>query len=1275
MECNKEDAANAKQIAEEKMEAGDFVGAHKFVTRAQRLFPNLENLLQMITICDVHSAAINKIKGLENWYGILQVQPLVADADTIKKQYRKLVLLLHPDKNKFPGAEAAFKLVGEANRVLSDRMKRSQYDVRYRSHSILANRHANANSGRHCAATNNAAHNIASVHTFWTSCRHCGRWYKYLKEYMDTVMHCSSCRNNFVARSMRCDGVPPGSSTAGKKDFQYQGMYNTSRQNAPTEAESASAAAEMDKNGTVEGKLNKKNQVNQEKGADDRELKKDEGCTDNNTEGSRPQNGETGSMKDSAEIPKADVLKPQPQIKETDTTAGESILDSSAPKKTKAYKRRRKTVDESSKSFEVDSSVAAGAKTDTKGGSDGDFVNPPSKKTKPGCKSEDNKSAEQADSGVSSASSHANKGNEDILSSKNKVSGGCNGNGEDAALLSKIDRVENGYKANENPNTLDVPDPELNVFDVERNTEIFAVNQVWSTTDSRDGMPRKYVRVENVLNAEFKLRITYLEPVCDENDDCIPVACGKFKNGKTEEVENRSIFSGQMHHLLCNKIVSIYPRKGEIWAIFRGWNKEWNNSVEKHKLPYKYDFVEIVSDFDDVIGVGAAYLGKLKGSRPLFHREAKYGIRQIQFFPEDMLRFSHKVPAIKMTRKEKECVPADSYELDPAALPKYILQVDAVEMEMDSEILKDKADSPYPEAPKVGAKVKLVPETAPSPRKRRKSDDDNCVCCNLGEVKQGTNRSHDISSCEVDEKNTPNKSRKNGEATDGFKLRKSPRLQTIPSQQGDGKKSHKQGNKMNNSKKSDKDLVTDSLGVDEKNTPNKCRKNGEATDVYRLRKSPRLQTIPSQQGDEKKSAKQGRKMNNPMKTDKGLVTDSLGVDEKNTPNESKKNGEATDVFTLRKSPRLQTNSNQQGDEKESAKQGRKMNNPKKTDKGLVTDSLGVDEKNTPNESRKNGEATDVFTLRKSARLQTNSNQQGDEKKSAKQGRKMNNPKKSDKGRMTDSSGVRKSPNGIHQSAESQEGESSKKQGRNGETPSLSKLSDLPSQVDGSTYEFPNTSPVSPNCKRPRRNAFDFKNLRSEDKFGVNQVWAIYSNDKGIPSEYVKITKVETKPKFVLRGTPTKLYPPSTEPVTRPVSCGEFKLKNGRPKIFPCASFSHQVKPFDSSKMFIVKVYPRKGEIWALYKNCDSSEEHDIVEVVEDNCDGEIVKVVALTAKGSSSLYTTQRKEGAGADFIDIPKAEMSRFSHQIPAVKTRQVKGGYWELDPIAIPTRTKVFD
>ncbi len=52
-----------------------------------------------------------------------------ADADAIKKTYRKLARKWHPDKN--PGdaaAEAKFKEIGEAYAVLSDKEKRQQYD-------------------------------------------------------------------------------------------------------------------------------------------------------------------------------------------------------------------------------------------------------------------------------------------------------------------------------------------------------------------------------------------------------------------------------------------------------------------------------------------------------------------------------------------------------------------------------------------------------------------------------------------------------------------------------------------------------------------------------------------------------------------------------------------------------------------------------------------------------------------------------------------------------------------------------------------------------------------------------------------------------------------------------------------------------------------------------------------------------------------------------------------------------------------------------------------
>ncbi|MCI49235.1 chaperone protein DnaJ, partial [Trifolium medium] len=60
----------------------------------------------MIAKIDVYISAENKVKGEADWYGILGVDPR-ADDDTVRKHYRKLALMLHPDKNKSVGADGA----------------------------------------------------------------------------------------------------------------------------------------------------------------------------------------------------------------------------------------------------------------------------------------------------------------------------------------------------------------------------------------------------------------------------------------------------------------------------------------------------------------------------------------------------------------------------------------------------------------------------------------------------------------------------------------------------------------------------------------------------------------------------------------------------------------------------------------------------------------------------------------------------------------------------------------------------------------------------------------------------------------------------------------------------------------------------------------------------------------------------------------------------------------------------------------------------------------
>lgn len=60
--------------------------------------------------------------------GLEAVKSTCSDSD-IKKAYRKLSLLTHPDKNGYDGADDAFKLVSKAFQVLSDPDKKKKYDA------------------------------------------------------------------------------------------------------------------------------------------------------------------------------------------------------------------------------------------------------------------------------------------------------------------------------------------------------------------------------------------------------------------------------------------------------------------------------------------------------------------------------------------------------------------------------------------------------------------------------------------------------------------------------------------------------------------------------------------------------------------------------------------------------------------------------------------------------------------------------------------------------------------------------------------------------------------------------------------------------------------------------------------------------------------------------------------------------------------------------------------------------------------------------------------
>ena len=64
---------------------------------------------------------------LKDYYQILRISRKANDAE-IKRSYRRLAVLFHPDKNRSEEAIRLFQEINEAHAVLSDPLKRSAYD-------------------------------------------------------------------------------------------------------------------------------------------------------------------------------------------------------------------------------------------------------------------------------------------------------------------------------------------------------------------------------------------------------------------------------------------------------------------------------------------------------------------------------------------------------------------------------------------------------------------------------------------------------------------------------------------------------------------------------------------------------------------------------------------------------------------------------------------------------------------------------------------------------------------------------------------------------------------------------------------------------------------------------------------------------------------------------------------------------------------------------------------------------------------------------------------
>lgn len=748
MDCNKEEAVRAKGLAEKKMQNKDFVGARKIAIKAQQLYPDLENISQMLTVCDVHCSAEHKLIGNEiDWYGVLQIEQ-TADEASIKKQYRKLALLLHPDKNKFSGAEAAFKLIGEAQRVLLDREKRSLHDMRRKAcmkpkaaHQTQPRANKNVNFGRQSGVQNSSMNNAATTYagvnaqhqrpqqqassgssngrlTFWTVCPFCAVRYQYYREIVNRSLRCQSCGKTFIAYDMNTQSTAQGTSWSQPAFPQQKPVPNQDAHKVGPQSTFQKPASNVGFQGKFGGEKSRmesfsKTGCTSEIGGGSKtnekyvnvDMKVDKGGGSNEAKSPGKVNGkkrkkqevessescDTGSSSDTEEL----------VMEEDDDLPAKQNSGRYAEQYPRRSNRHKQHVSYSENVSDDDNLMSPRKRAKGNGSSSANEEKSEDVSLKENiCKI--NKQAGAAADVEEDKKDSGQKGTgsfDESLPNGTKETKKDNGKEtvtDDACKRSP--EADNDFpssstpKAAKDPEFYEYPDPDFNDFDKYRKEECFTVGQTWAVYDTVDAMPRFYAQIRKVFSTGFKLRITWLEP--DPSDEAeiewvsedLPYSCGNFKRGKSENTGDRLMFS----HLVSwekdrsRDAYKIHPRKGETWALFKNWDIKWSSDPESHRK-YEFEYVEVLSEYDENVGISVVYLSKLKGFACLFCRILKQGIDSILIPPSELLRFSHRIPSFKLTGEERQDVPRGSLELDPASLPANIEEIPVPEEDLKME--------------------------------------------------------------------------------------------------------------------------------------------------------------------------------------------------------------------------------------------------------------------------------------------------------------------------------------------------------------------------------------------------------------------------------------------------------------------------------------------------------------------------------------------------------------------------------------------------------------
>ncbi|GFY91992.1 heat shock protein DnaJ with tetratricopeptide repeat-containing protein [Actinidia rufa] len=208
-------------------------------------------------------------------------------------------------------------------------------------------------------------------------------------------------------------------------------------------------------------------------------------------------------------------------------------------------------------------------------------------------------------------------------------------------------------------------------FNGDKSEGKFKLHQIWALYNE-DGLPKNYAQVKKIKSDPFILHVDMLEECTISKDRAQTVCCGTFKlqTGKAR-VFSPSSFS----HLVRPECIGknefkIFPRVGEVWALYKDWNADASCSDLKKG---KYQIVEVFEENGNCMKV--SFLIQLNGFKSVFKTPRRHRSSSVMEIPlVELARFSHQIPSFKLT-EEKNGLLRGCWELDPAAIPVPVKQL------------------------------------------------------------------------------------------------------------------------------------------------------------------------------------------------------------------------------------------------------------------------------------------------------------------------------------------------------------------------------------------------------------------------------------------------------------------------------------------------------------------------------------------------------------------------------------------------------------------------